>query len=379
MKVYCETADKNMNIHDKTNTMKKILLFTDSLGAGGAQRQLVGLAIMLKEKGYDVKVSTYYDIDFYKKQLDDAGVPNELIPGADNTKKRILAVRSYFKKEHADWVIAYQETPSLVACAAKVLGCNYKLMVSERNTTQVVGMNERVRFFLYRWADAIVPNSYSQEKYLAEHHPWMKRKLKTITNFVDLEHFNVVERKKRDVPEIAIAASIWESKNTLGFIDAVADLAKKSFKFHVSWYGKTESNIEYFNKCQRKIEDYGVQEYIELKEKTKQIKTVYQTADFFCLPSFYEGTPNVICEAISTGLPVACSDVCDNSIYVHEGVNGFLFNPLDTASIANAFIKILSVDITEYDKLSARSRAIAEEKLSQARFKNEHIEIIESK
>ena len=379
MKVYCETADKNMNIHDKTNTMKKILLFTDSLGAGGAQRQLVGLAIMLKEKGYDVKVSTYYDIDFYKKQLDDAGVPNELIPGADNTKKRILAVRSYFKKEHPDWVIAYQETPSLVACTAKVLGCNYKLMVSERNTTQVVGMNERVRFFLYRWADAIVPNSYSQEKYLAEHHPWMKRKLKTITNFVDLEHFNFVERKKRDVPEIAIAASIWESKNTLGFIDAVTDLAKKSFKFHVSWYGKTESNIEYFNKCQSKIEDYGVQEYIELKEKTKQIKTVYQTADFFCLPSFYEGTPNVICEAISTGLPVACSDVCDNSIYVHEGVNGFLFNPLDTASIANAFIKMLSVDITEYDKLSARSRAIADEKLSQARFINEYIEIIESK
>lgn len=378
MKVYCETADKNMNIHDKTNTMKKILLFIDCLGAGGAQRQLVGLAIMLKEKGYDVKVSTYYDIDFYKKQLDDAGVPNELIPGADNTKKRILAVQSYFKKEHPDWVIAYQETPSLVACAAKVLGCNYKLMVSERNTTQVVGMNERVRFFLYRWADAIVPNSYSQEKYLAEHHPWMKRKLKTITNFVDLEHFNVVERKKRDVPEIAIAASIWESKNTLGFIDAVAELAKKGHKFHGSWYGKTESNIEYFNKCQRKIEDYGVQEYIELKEKTKQIKTVYQTADFFCLPSFYEGTPNVICEAISTGLPVACSDVCDNSIYVHEGVNGFLFNPLDTASIANAFIKMLSVDITEYDKLSARSRAIAEEKLSQARFINEYIEIIES-
>ena len=356
----------------------KINLFIDCLGAGGAQRQLVGLAIMLKEKGYNVKVSTYYDIDFYKKQLDDAGVSNELIPGADNTKKRILAVQSYFKKEHPDWVIAYQETPSLVACAAKVLGCNYKLMVSERNTTQVVGMNERVRFFLYRWADAIVPNSYSQEKYLAEHHPWLKRKLKTITNFVDLEHFALVERQKREVPEIAIAASIWESKNTLGFIDAVAELAKKGHKFHVSWYGKTESNIEYFNKCQSKIEDYGVQEYIELKEKTKQIKTVYQTADFFCLPSFYEGTPNVICEAISTGLPVACSDVCDNSIYVHEGVNGFLFNPLDTASIANAFKKMLSVDITEYAKLSARSRAIAEEKLSQARFKNEYIEIIES-
>lgn len=34
--------------------MKKILLFTDSLGAGGAQRQLVGLAKMLTNLGYNI-------------------------------------------------------------------------------------------------------------------------------------------------------------------------------------------------------------------------------------------------------------------------------------------------------------------------------------
>ena len=373
-----KNADNNMNIHDKTNAMKKILLFIDNLGAGGAQRQICGLAVLLKDTGYDVNVCTYYPHDFYKKYLDENKVRNKIIPGADNTKRRILAVRNFFKKESPDWVIAYQETPSLVACAAKLLGCNYKLIVSERNTTQHVGMKERVRFFLYRWADAIVPNSYSQEKYLAEHHPWMKRKLKTITNFVDLEHFNFVERKKRDVPEIAIAASIWESKNTLGFIDAVAELAKRGYKFHVSWYGKTESNIEYFNKCQRKIEDYGVQEYIELKEKTKQIKTVYQTADFFCLPSFYEGTPNVICEAISTGLPVACSDVCDNSIYVHEGENGFLFNPSDTASITNALTKAFTLNLLDYSKMSVKSRYIAESKLSKSCFLDSYIKILQN-
>ena len=32
----------------------KINLFTDCLGAGGAQRQLVGLAVLLKEKGFKV-------------------------------------------------------------------------------------------------------------------------------------------------------------------------------------------------------------------------------------------------------------------------------------------------------------------------------------
>ena len=346
----------------------KIILFTDCLGAGGAQRQLIGLAIMLKEKGYDVKVATYYDIDFYKHDLDDANVSNELIPGADNTKKRILAVRRYFKKEAPDTVIAYQETPSLVASFAKFLGCKFNLIVSERNTTQVIGNNERVRFFLYRWADHIVPNSYSQEKFLKERYPWMAKKLRTITNFVDLEHFNYVERVKREVPEIVVAASIWASKNTIGLIEALRMIKDKGLRFHVSWYGKSELNIDYFNKCNKLIKEYALDDYIELREKTNQIRDVYHTADFFCLPSFHEGTPNVLCEAISTGLPVICSDVCDNSKYVHEAENGYLFDPKSKDSIVKAFEMLLALDGNLYSQFSKESRQIAENTLTKDVF-----------
>ena len=346
----------------------KIILFTDCLGAGGAQRQLIGLAIMLKEKGYDVKVATYYDIDFYKHDLDDANVSNELIPGADNTKKRILAVRRYFKKEAPDTVIAYQETPSLVASFAKFLGCKFNLIVSERNTTQVIGNNERVRFFLYRWADHIVPNSYSQEKFLKERYPWMAKKLRTITNFVDLEHFNYVERVKRAVPEIVVAASIWASKNTIGLIEALRMIKDKGLRFHVSWYGKSELNIDYFNKCNKLIKEYALDDYIELREKTNQIRDVYHTADFFCLPSFHEGTPNVLCEAISTGLPVICSDVCDNSKYVHEAENGYLFDPKSKDSIVKAVEMLLALDGNLYSQFSKESRQIAENTLTKDVF-----------
>lgn len=222
----------------------KINLFTDCLGAGGAQRQLVGLAVLLKEKGFKVKVSSYYNIDFYKSFLDEKGVCNELIPGADNTKKRILAVRKYFRKEHPDWVIAYQETPSLVACLTKIMGCKFHLIVSERNTTQNMGLNERIRFCLYHTADAVVPNSYSQEKFLLQHYPWMKVKIKTITNFVDLDRFSYVKRVRHRVPLIVIVASIWESKNTLGLIEGLKLLKNRGINFKVSWYGISEKNSD---------------------------------------------------------------------------------------------------------------------------------------
>lgn len=358
--------------------MKKIILFTDCLGAGGAQRQLVGLAIMLKEKDYNVTVATYHNIDFYKKQLDDAGVRNLVIPNGSNKKTRIWAVRTFLKKERPDWVVSYQETPSLLACIAKVTGGKFRLIVSERNTTQVVGMNERVRFFLYRWADAIVPNSYAQENYLTSHYPWMQKKLKTITNFVDLDYFSFIERKKRKVPEIVIAATIWSSKNTLGFIEAVKKLVDRNSRFHVSWYGKSNIDMDYYNESLQKIQEYGIQDYIELKDKTKQIKNVYHNADLFCLPSFYEGTPNVICEAISTGLPVACSDVCDNYIYVKPGCNGVLFDPNNPNDMANKISQLLYISSLEFEKYQKNSRQIALGKLSKDVFVDAYVKIIES-
>lgn len=358
--------------------MSKILLFTDSLGAGGAQRQLVGLACLLTNKGFEVKVCTYFNLDFYKEQLDSANIQNEIIPEAYNSIKRIVAVSKYFKKEASDWVIAYQETPSLVACVAKLLGGKFQLVVSERNTTQKISLSDRFRFFLYRWVDKIVPNSYSQEDFLAQHYPWMKDKIRTITNFVDLEQFNFIERTKRDIPEIVVVASIWPPKNTKGLILAVNILKSKNMKFHISWYGKPNEQSEYLEECDALIRRYNVENYIELREKTKNIVEVYHNADYFCLPSFYEGTPNVICEAISTGLPIICSDVCDNDRYVKEGINGFLFNPKDIANIAGVFESALQISSDDYVTCCKASRKIAENLLTEEVFINKYLRIIES-
>lgn len=355
----------------------KILCFTDCLGAGGAQRQLVGLASMLHQRGIDVKVCYYFDIPFYKEYLDERGIPHELIPCADNHIKRILAVTKYFRREKPEWVIAYQGTPSLVATFAKIMSGHFHLIVSERSTTQHTGFNERIRFNLFRWADYVVPNAYSQENYIKSTFPFLSKKVVTIPNFVDLDHFvPPTTRIKNDVPEIIVAASIRQLKNTMGLIDAAAAMKYKRYKFHISWYGKSEQCKDYFVLCQKRINQLGVGDYIELKEKTYQIKECYQHADYFCLPSFYEGTPNVICEAMACGLPVVCSDVCDNSRYVIEGENGFLFNPNDINSIVTAFERLFDLGDEEYMLCCHRSRTLAEQKMSKEAFLSAYLKLI---
>lgn len=358
--------------------MKHILCLIDSLGAGGAQRQLVGLAIFLKEKGYNVTVAIYHEDLFYANDLLNNGVQYVYLKEAERNSTRLFQIARYIRKVNPDVVISYLDTPNICTCFAKFFNRRFRLITSERNTTQHTGRKERIRFNLFRMADYVVPNAFSQADYIHKTFPFLSNKVVTIPNFVDVEYFTPPSvRKRKNVPEIMVAATIWPSKNTLGFIDAVAKLKEKGYQFHISWYGKDPTNLDYFDACQEKIAKFDVSEYIELKEKTNKIKDRYKEADFFCLPSFYEGTPNVICEAMACGLPILCSDVCDNSRYVSDGVNGFLFNPKETNTIVTAFEKMLSLEDQDYQAFCKASREQAEIKLSKNSFIDAYLRLIE--
>ena len=53
----------------------RVTCFIDSLGPGGAQRQMSLLAVLLKRRGYDVDVLTYRPVRFFDSVVEEAGVP----------------------------------------------------------------------------------------------------------------------------------------------------------------------------------------------------------------------------------------------------------------------------------------------------------------
>ena len=361
--------------------MKKILCVIDSLGSGGAQRQMVGLATMLKEKGYNVKVLMYHNSLFYADALKESSVSFEIIDDKGSSINRIRKITQYIHRDMPDVVISYLDTPNICTCLSKLRNKRSRLFVSERSYSTATGKKEIIRFNLYRFADKVIPNSYSQSEYIKKTFGFLAKKVVPIPNFVDLDYFSPINKKARnDVPEILVVGNIRKAKNTLALIKAVASLKDEGYKFHISWYGKGyefKDYLEYVEHCQQEIQRLGIEDYIELKEKTTQIRDYYQTADYFCLPSLFEGTPNVICEAMACGLPVLCSNVCDNPQYVFEGENGFLFNPHDVNSMISAFKHAFSLDDNQYESFCATSRRLAEEKLSKNRFISDYIKLIE--
>lgn len=357
--------------------MKKILLFTDVLGAGGAQRQLVTLASLLKTKGYDVNMLDYWDNTFYDEVLKLNNVPfaHRLTKGKKNIIKMLT---SHVNILQPDVVISYMENPSVIACISKLIAKKkFKLIVSERNTTQVINCNTRIRFFLFRLTDYIVPNSHSQGRFIDEHYSNLSKKTRVITNVIDAKKFVPTEVcPNNNVFKFVVVARVVEQKNVLRFIEAVSILKEKGYNFRVDWYGEPYPP-EYFANCLHMQAEKHVQDVLYFHEPTREVVKVYQSADAFVLPSIYEGFPNVLCEAMSCGLPVIASAVCDNPKILCDEHCGYLVDPLKPESIADAMEKMLNLSVGNRHAMGEASRMHIENYFSEEKFVNAYIELIE--
>jgi N-acetyl-alpha-D-glucosaminyl L-malate synthase BshA len=67
-------------------------------------------------------------------------------------------------------------------------------------------------------------------------------------------------------------------------------------------------------------------------------------ADVFVLPSLYEGFPNVVLEAMASGLPIVASKVGGLPEIVEDGQNGFLVEPKNPEQIADKILLLLRDD-----------------------------------
>lgn len=350
----------------------KIVCFTDSLGSGGAQRQLAGLACMLKENGHDVTVLTYYDNPFYQHILDDAGVKTDVVCDSDKYLKRIYLLYKYLKNYRDCTLIAYQETPSLIACFLRPLLKIRTLIVSERNTTQAVTIKDRLRFWLWRYADFVVPNSRSQAEFISANVKIPAVKVVPVTNFVDLDTFCPRKKVERN-NIISVVASDKKEKNFEGIVHAARILKEQNKNFVIKWYGIRAQILSEYRTI---IEENGLADVLYAFEPVKDINSVYQNSDYFCLPSFFEGFPNVLCEAMSCGLPVACSAVCDNPYIVKENENGFLFDPASPESMARAISSLLAMSDSQYADMAAANRERALSLFSKSTFVSKYLELL---
>lgn len=97
-----------------------------------------------------------------------------------------------------------------------------------------------------------------------------------------------------------------------------------------------------------------------------QKETLLQESSALILPSYNEGLPVSILEAMSYGLPIISTRVGDIEDAVDDTVNGYLFEPGDVNALANAICNVK--DPEKWMQLSTASRKKAETEFNIVQF-----------
>lgn len=361
--------------------MKRILCLIDTIGMGGAERQMIGLAYLLKSKGYNVELVTYHNHDYHDLLHENYGLSTIVLEAGSSRWSKISAVRRFIKSNRKfDYVIAYKDGPSIISCMLKLFGGKFKLLVSERNTNVNVSITDRLKFILYKVADFVVPNSFSQAKFIEANFPFLTKKVVTITNFTDTDFFVPANESISGPIKILTVARVARQKNVINYLKAIKKIKDLKLNVKFEWYGDVQIFEEdYGEEVRTMIKMLQIEDMITFYPATKNILPHYQSCDIFCLPSIYEGYPNVVCEAMSCGKPIVCSRVCDNANIVQHGINGLLFDPYNVNDMVEKIIEMIAKSKEMLISYGNASHEIALKLFSKDTFVNKYISLIETK
>lgn len=362
----------------------KITCFIDGLNPGGAQRQICYLAKLLKEQGHDVAILTYHKNNFFMDEIEKYNIKYFSITHKIkifNFYKIIKFISTY----NHDVVIAYLRNPVLLAEIAAIRKRKWKLIVSERNAYI---NNDFFKLFIRRIfhlaADHIVVNSNTNKKLLNKNAPWL-RDVTTIYNYVDLDIFKPKYQNEvlQEIVLIGVGKYSYQ-KNVNNLIEAIKIIKDRNFSINIklNWFGDTlltKNKNRLMHKLKYKIKKYNLDSNINLFPATKDIINQYCKSSALILPSFYEGLPNVVCEAMSLGLPLLLSNVCDHKYLVENDENGYLFDPSEPKDIADKIISFASLQDSKRTQMGTLSRKKSLEMFNKIKFINMYSKIINTK
>lgn len=326
---------------------KKVVLFIDSLENGGAQRQIVVLANVLHQRGYEVTLLTYYSGDQLSQFLVSDRIQRVLVPRHSKYDMGyFLRLYRYLRKERPDCVISYLSTPNFWARVAGRAARVPRIITSERNINlgqrRPAALLERL---LAPLSDAIVVNSHEGRRRLIALGIADKR-LRVIYNGVDCAHFarqpQAATSSMRaqlgvasDELLVLLPGRMEKQKNHRLLVDAVLHLDPVVNRIKVAFAGN-EFDAAIKNEISQRITAANAASQFLFLGPRADMPLLYSAADVVVLPSLWEGFPNVVIEAMACATPVIVSDISDNAKIVTQGVTGYLFRNNDADDLVAA-------------------------------------------
>ena len=351
-------------------TELSIGLVIGQLHRGGAEAQLVKLATGLHERGHRVFVYCLSDVTSpHDATLREAGIPLRVLSRkGSRIIPRWIRLRSLFQDDALDLAQAFLLGP-IVQTALALLGRRRPLFVA---ANRIMNMKRPIlRRHMEAWAlgraRAITVNSSPALDYTKQYYGAPARKLHFIPNGIESIRDHAPSdqeiRKRFNLsPDSPVILGIFrlDPQKNLDLFCSVVEQALPGFPGShclIAGDGALRGWLE------ERVRRSPCQSQITLLGPSDEIPALLAAGNILLLTSHFEGMPNVVLEAMSSGLPVVATQVGGLIDLIEEGTTGYLCPAGDRDKLASACIKLLQ-DPARAREMGRRARVRCEERFS---------------
>jgi glycosyltransferase involved in cell wall biosynthesis len=163
-------------------------------------------------------------------------------------------------------------------------------------------------------------------------------RIRLLPNVVDTTTFRPSARPDDDRVMLLAVGRLVEQKRIDRFLSVVARVKRESrtpIRAIIAGDGPERSNLEAMAASLDLLPDT-----VEFRGNVASIGDVLRDADVLALTSEYEGTPNVVLEAMACGIPVVATPVGGVPDLIEHGVTGLLADG-DTDALAEAVLALV--------------------------------------
>lgn len=319
------------------STMKKALLVTTVSGFI-PQFEMDNVRI-LQKMGYEVHYASNYSTPAYGKD-------NHRLDGTGIVRHQVDFVRSPFSPENIKVFkqmtnLMKLERFDLVHCHTPMGGVIARLAAHRTQTSPVVYTAHGFHFFngaalinwLFYYPMEWFLSHYTTQQLCINQEDYKRAEKSFHAKYVDyipgvgidqsrVPIFDVdqIQRKKKDLGLpldkwiLLSSGELIKRKNHESMIRAIAKIRAEHNVVHnsdihyvICGHGKLEAHLKELT------EQLGISDIVTFLGYRDDMMEVYQTADIFLFPSYQEGLPMALLEAMACGLPVICSDIRGSS------------------------------------------------------------------
>lgn len=346
------------------------------------------------EAGCEVIAVGHDSSEKWRKYFSKAGISYRTVPVNRNginvfeDKKTLKGYEAIIRETKPDKIFAYQAKAVIYGCAAaKHCGVKeiYPLIAGLGYAFTGKGLKRKVlkQYLLLQYKKALKDASTvmfhnEDDRDLFVKQGVIEEQKTAIINGsgVNVEVFSPDEKSHESpllTTNFIMVARVIKDKGTREYLEASRALRKGGFDVKCTLAGGFDTNPSSMKL--KDVEPYVQDGSVTYLEEVKNVAELLRENHVFVLPSYHEGRPKAVLEAMASGLAVITTDVPGCRDCIEKGENGILVEPRRSKSLANAMKKLAaSPDLVK--TMGKASRRIAEEKYDVRKVNRAILEIM---